>query len=118
LLLFEAGRQLDEAVKVGKSYAENDPETLVIVTADHETGSLAIEDTNEIQSDPECPNETGKGRTEEDGPFRVANSDKKGRTEGHESDTAARSRDLNVGANRGGPKVPFCRRAGGEALRL
>ena len=49
----------------------------MIVTADHETGSLAIEDTNEIQSDPAYPNESGEGRTAEDGPFRVANSDKK-----------------------------------------
>src|ERR687893_381276 len=75
-LLIKAGRQLDEAVKVGQSFAESDPETLVIVAADHETGSLAIEDTNEIQSDPEYPNESGEGRTAEDGPFRVANSDK------------------------------------------
>jgi alkaline phosphatase len=76
-LLIKAGRQLDEAVKVGQSFAESDPETLVIVAADHETGSLAIEDTNKIQSDPEYPNESGEGRTAEDGPFRVANSDKK-----------------------------------------
>src|SRR5918997_2444922 len=75
-LLIKAGRQLDEAVKVGQSFAESDPETLVIVTADHETGSLAIEDTNEIQSDPAYPNESGEGRTSEDGPFEVANSDK------------------------------------------
>src|SRR5215211_9555640 len=70
-LLIKAGRQLDEAVKVGQSFAESDPETLVIVTADHETGSLAIEDTNEIQSDPEYPNVSGAGRTAEDGPFLV-----------------------------------------------
>ncbi len=76
-LVVEAGRQLDEAVKVGQSFAEGDPNTLVIVTADHETGGLAIEDTNEIQSDPEYPNESGAGRTSEDGPFRVAASDKK-----------------------------------------
>ena len=72
-----AGQQLDGAVKVGQSYAQSDPETLVIVAADHETGSLAIEDTNEIQSYPAYPNESGAGRTSEDGPFRVANSDKK-----------------------------------------
>jgi alkaline phosphatase len=76
-LVIEAGRQLDAAVEVGKSYAETDPNTLVIVAADHETGSLAIEDTNEIQSDPDYPNESGEGRTSEDGPFRVANSDKR-----------------------------------------
>jgi hypothetical protein len=68
--------ELDEAVAVGKSYAEGDPGTLVIVAADHETGSLAIEDTNELQSDPEYPNESGEGRTSEDGPFDVAGSDK------------------------------------------
>jgi alkaline phosphatase len=76
-LVIKAGQQLDEAVKVGQTFAESDPDTLVIVTADHETGSLAIEDTNEIQSDPAYPNESGAGRTAEDGPFRVANSDKK-----------------------------------------
>ena len=75
-LLIKAGRQLDEAIKIGQSFAESDDDTLVIVAADHETGSLAIEDTNEIQSDPEYPNESGEGRTAEDGPFRVANSDK------------------------------------------
>jgi alkaline phosphatase len=76
-LVVKAGQQLDEAVEVGQSFAEGDPDTLVIVAADHETGSLAIEDTNEIQSDPAYPNESGEGRTAEDGPFRVANSDKK-----------------------------------------
>jgi alkaline phosphatase len=75
-LVIKSGQQLDEAVKVGQSYAQSDPDTLVIVTADHETGSLAIEDTNEIQSDPAYPNESGAGRTAEDGPFRVADSDK------------------------------------------
>jgi alkaline phosphatase len=76
-LVIEAGQHLDEAVKVGKSFAERDRDTLVIVAADHETGSLAIEDTNEIQSDPDYPNESGEGRTAEDGPFRVVNSDKR-----------------------------------------
>ena len=76
-LVIEAGRQLDAAVEVGKSYAEADPSTLVIVAADHETGSLAIEDTNELQSDPDYPNESGEGRTSEDGPFDVVGSDKR-----------------------------------------
>jgi alkaline phosphatase len=68
-LVIKSGRQLDEAVKVGQSYAQSDPETLVIVTADHETGSLAIEDTNEIQNDPAYPNESGAGQTKEDVPL-------------------------------------------------
>jgi len=33
----------EEAVKKAKSYAEQNKETLVIVTADHETGGLLIE---------------------------------------------------------------------------
>ena len=74
-LTIQAGQQLDEAVKVGKAYAEKDPDTLVIVTADHETGSMAIEDTNEVQDDPEYPNESGEGRSSEDGPFPIADSD-------------------------------------------
>ncbi len=76
-LVIKSGQQLDEAVKVGQSFAQSDPDTLVIVTADHETGSLAIEDTNEIQSDPAYPNESGAGQTAEDGPFQVADSNKK-----------------------------------------
>ena len=75
-LTIKAGQQLDAAVSVAKSYAAGDAGTLVIVAADHETGSMAIEDTNEIQNDPDYPNESGEGRTAEDGPFRVANSDK------------------------------------------
>ncbi len=75
--MIEAGQQLDEAVEVGQTFARSDPDTLVIVAADHETGSLAIEDTNEIQDDPDYPNESGEGRTCEDGPFKVAASDKR-----------------------------------------
>src|SRR5215211_292744 len=75
-LVIESGQQLDEPVKVGQNFAAGDPDTLVIVASDHETGSLAIEDTNEIQSDPAYPNESGAGQTAEDGPFRVADSDK------------------------------------------
>jgi alkaline phosphatase len=75
-LVIEAGQQLDASVEVARDYAAQDPSTLVIVAADHETGSLAIEDTNEIQSDPAYPNESGEGRSSEDGPFTAANSDK------------------------------------------
>lgn len=74
-LTIEAGQALDEAVEVAKSYAEGDPETLLIVTADHETGGLAIESLNEQQDDPDYPNESGEGRSAEDEPFSVAGSD-------------------------------------------
>ena len=36
-------QDFEEAVQMAKSYAEQDKETLVIVTADHETGGLLIE---------------------------------------------------------------------------
>jgi alkaline phosphatase len=74
-LTIEAGQALDEAVEVAKSYAEGDPETLLIVTADHETGGLAIESLNEQQDDPDYPNESGEERSAEDEPFSVAGSD-------------------------------------------
>lgn len=69
-------RRCDAMLRGGRSLRERDPDTLVIVAADHETGSLAIEDTNEVQDDPDYPNESGEGRTAEDGPFPVAGSDK------------------------------------------
>ncbi len=74
-LTIEAGQALDEAVEVAKSYAEGDSETLLIVTADHETGGLAIESLNEQQDDPDYPNESGEERSAEDEPFGVAGSD-------------------------------------------
>ena len=73
--LVEAGQALDEAVEVAKSYAEGDSETLLVVTADHETGGLAIESLNEQQDDPDYPNESGEERSAEDEPFGVAGSD-------------------------------------------
>jgi alkaline phosphatase len=63
----KAGQQLDKAVEVAKEYAKKHPETLVLVAADHETGSLAIEDTG-------SNDESGDGISKEDGPFNVANS--------------------------------------------
>ena len=63
-LMLEAGRQLDEAVGVAKAYAEDNPDTLLIVTADHETGGLAVEGTNEDDASLDA-----------DGPFAVNGSD-------------------------------------------
>lgn len=58
----DAVAALDEAVKVALEFAEEDPDTLVIVASDHETGGLAIEPAD--ASD-----------TREDGPLGVAGSD-------------------------------------------
>ncbi len=43
-LAIKAVHELDRAVAVAKGYAENDAETLLIVTADHECGGLGIDD--------------------------------------------------------------------------
>jgi alkaline phosphatase len=74
-LVLEAGQQFDEAVSVARSYAKNHPETLLIVTADHETGGLAVEGAHEAGVYPV------------DGPFGVVDSDQEfavgWSTEGH-----------------------------------
>ena len=49
--------ELDRAVQVARRYAEAHPDTLVVVTADHETGGLAITGSN----DPAYPYEPGAG---------------------------------------------------------
>lgn len=69
-LTIKAGQQLDKAVKVAKEYAKAHPDTLVLVTADHETGGLAIEGED-------AEDESGEGISKEDGPFTVKGSDEK-----------------------------------------
>ncbi|MDP9363554.1 MAG: alkaline phosphatase [Chloroflexota bacterium] len=65
--------ELDRAVEAALAFAARDPETLVIVTADHECGGLAIAGSD----DPPYPYEPGDGLLDtvlagEDGPFPIA----------------------------------------------
>jgi alkaline phosphatase len=69
-LTLRAGRQLDEAVEVARSYLEDHQDTLLVVTADHEAGGLAVQG-----ADPEGPD--GADDSSADGPFRVAGSDRR-----------------------------------------
>ena len=69
----ESGQALDEAVGVADGLAGRS--TLLVVTADHECGSL----TTEGLDDPEFPDESGGNEVDEnanlsveDGPFEVA----------------------------------------------
>ncbi len=58
--MLQAMGELDKAVAVAEAYAAKHPGTLVVVTGDHETGGLAVED---VDADDELAGE--------DGPFRV-----------------------------------------------
>lgn len=66
--------ELDKAVAVAKAFAEQDGNTLLIVTADHECGGMTVESIG----DPEDPDESGgEGDltiSAEDGPFPIAGS--------------------------------------------
>jgi alkaline phosphatase len=75
-LMLKSGRAMDRTVAKAKFYA--DGKTLLIATADHETGGLTVESLD----DPEFPDESGGNQGDpnanlstEDGPFAVANSD-------------------------------------------
>jgi alkaline phosphatase len=78
--MLQALRSLEAAVQVAQDYVEEHPDTLLIVTGDHETGGLTIEDVDPAdESGPggTLPQETAvEGGTEsgEDGPFAVAGS--------------------------------------------
>jgi alkaline phosphatase len=68
--------ELDRAVQVALAYANRSPDTLVVVTADHECGGLAVAGSQ----DQPYPYEPGGGLLDtllagEDGPFPVAGSD-------------------------------------------
>ncbi|WP_431035005.1 alkaline phosphatase [Streptomyces sp. P6-2-1] len=65
----ESMRQLERAVAVARQYVATHPDTLLVVTADHETGGLAVE-----ENDPD--DESGSGQSTEDGPFPVRDSAK------------------------------------------
>ncbi|SFT07091.1 alkaline phosphatase [Paenibacillus sp. BC26] len=66
-MTIKAGQQLDRSVQVAKDFAKKNPDTLVLVLADHETGGLSIEEVD-------ANDETGDGISKEDGPFAIANS--------------------------------------------
>jgi len=66
-LTIKSGQELDKAVQVAKDFAKKNPDTLVLVLADHETGGFSIEDVD-------GQDESGDGISKEDGPFAIANS--------------------------------------------
>ena len=61
-LMLRAMRSLEDAVRVARAYVAAHPDTLLIVTGDHDSGGLTVEDADGIDDG-------------EDGPFPVAGSD-------------------------------------------
>ena len=59
--------QLDAAVAVARQYLAQHPDTLLVVTGDHECGGLTIEGIG-------ADDETGTGESVEDGPFPIKGS--------------------------------------------
>lgn len=73
--MLEAMRSLEAAVDVARAYVAEHPDTLLIVTGDHECGGLTIEDVD--PADESGPGgtltpEDGATVSGEDGPFAVA----------------------------------------------
>lgn len=66
-MTIKSGQELDKAVKVAKDFAKKNPDTLVLVLADHETGGFSIEAVDN-------EDESGDGISQEDGPFAIAKS--------------------------------------------
>lgn len=75
-LVLRAVRALDEAVAVALEHAAAHPDTLVVVTADHETGGLAVAgpDDEAYPYEVEHPTHEEAELAAEDGPFRIAGS--------------------------------------------
>ena len=75
-LMLKGVLELDRAVQVALAFAKRAPDTLIVVTADHECGGLAVAGSQ----DQPYPYEPGGGLLDtmlagEDGPFPVADAD-------------------------------------------
>lgn len=66
-MTIRSGQELDKSVQVAKDFAKKNPDTLVLVLADHETYGFSIEAVD-------ADDESGDGISKEDGPFAIANS--------------------------------------------
>lgn len=62
-------QELEKAVAVARAYVATHSDTLLVITGDHETGGLAVEDSD-------AADESGTGISAEDGPFSIRGSEK------------------------------------------
>ncbi|MEU0152690.1 alkaline phosphatase [Micromonospora fulviviridis] len=65
--MLQALGELEKAVAVARTFAATHPDTLLVVTGDHECGGLTVEDTG-------TSDESGDGISAEDGPFPIKDS--------------------------------------------
>jgi len=67
--VLQAMQQLDSTVALLHQFVAQHPDTLLVVTGDHECGGLTVEGVD-------AEDETGTGESGEDGPFPIKGSDK------------------------------------------
>ncbi|MGW2931007.1 alkaline phosphatase [Streptomyces sp. NPDC001156] len=67
--VLQSMQELEKAVAVARAYVATHPDTLLVVTGDHETGGLAVEESD-------AADESGTGISAEDGPFTIHGSEK------------------------------------------
>ncbi|MER7806639.1 alkaline phosphatase [Streptomyces sp900116325] len=68
--VLQSMQQLEKAVAVARAYIATHPDTLLVVTGDHETGGLSVEEVDGAD-------ESGDAISAEDGPFSIRGSDRK-----------------------------------------
>lgn len=68
--VLQSMQQLEKAVAVARAYIATHPDTLLVVTGDHETGGLSVEEVD-------AADESGDAISAEDGPFSIRGSDRK-----------------------------------------
>lgn len=68
--VLQAMAQLDRTVAIARAYVATHPDTLLVVTGDHECGGLTVEEATD------AADESGSGVSAEDGPFAIQGSDK------------------------------------------
>ncbi|WP_147945429.1 alkaline phosphatase [Microbispora sp. CSR-4] len=66
--VLQAMASLEKAVKVAKAYVAAHPDTLLVITGDHDCGGLTVEDPSDTED------ESGTGLSTEDGPFKIHGS--------------------------------------------
>jgi alkaline phosphatase len=67
--VLQSMQQLEKAIAIARAYQSTHPDTLLVVTGDHETGGLTVEEND-------ANDESGSDISAEDGPFTIQGSDR------------------------------------------